>query len=84
MYLHLGGGTVVPQAEIIGIFDMDNATVMKISRDFLHAAQLRGEIFEAVALELPKSFVVTGRGIFLTPLGTATLQKRCNGVLGVI
>ena len=34
MYLHLGEQKVVKKREIVGIFDMDNTTVMKSTRNF--------------------------------------------------
>ena len=35
MYLHLGHDTVIKQKDILGIFDMDTATVSKNTRDYL-------------------------------------------------
>ena len=35
MYLHLGQNTVITHDEIIGIFDLDNTTVSKKTRDYL-------------------------------------------------
>ena len=79
MYLHLGQNTVIRQSEIVGIFDLDTATLMKSTRDFLREAQNCGEV-TAVGEELPKSFVVTmkqGRQhIYLAAMGSNTLQKR--------
>ena len=81
MYLHLGCGTVVRQADLVGIFDLDTATVMKSTREFLRRAQARDEV-AAVGEELPKSFVLTTRGgqqkIYLAAMGTGTLQKRLD------
>ena len=57
MYLHLGQDTVVRLDEIVGIFDMENATISKHTRRFLSDAQKGGRIFN-VSMELPKSFVV--------------------------
>ena len=39
MYLHLGQSVVVPQREIIGIFDLDNASYSHRTRKFLERAQ---------------------------------------------
>jgi len=79
MYLHLGQNTVIRQSEIVGIFDLDTATVMKSTRDFLREAQTRGEV-TAVGDELPKSFVVTMKQgkqhVYLAAMGSNTLQKR--------
>ena len=57
MYLHLGQGVVVPEASVIGIFDLDNTTGSKITRKFLENAEKDGRIV-SVSDELPKSFVV--------------------------
>ena len=36
MFIHIGQDTVVIDKEIIGIFDMDNTTVMKKTIDYLN------------------------------------------------
>ena len=43
MYLQLGQDTVIRTDNIIGIFDLDNTTVQKGTRDFLNAAEKNGE-----------------------------------------
>ena len=79
MYLHLGHNTIIRQSDIVGIFDLDTATVMKSTRDFLREAQSRGEVITA-GEELPKSFVLTMKNgrqhIYLAAMGSNTLQKR--------
>ena len=85
MYLHLGQDTVIKMDEIVGIFDLETATVSKISRDYLARAQKSGQVVN-VSLELPKSFVVcrdeTGRlTVYISQISTATLLKR-NRVRG--
>jgi len=61
MYLHLGQGVVVPEADIIGIFDLDNTTSSRITRKFLSDAEKAGHVVN-VSNELPNSFVVCGEG----------------------
>ena len=39
MYLHIGNGKSVKQKDIIGIFDLDTATVSKITKDFINKRQ---------------------------------------------
>lgn len=79
MYLQLGQDTVVRTENIIGIFDLDNTTVQKGTRDFLNSAEKKGET-KYVSFDLPKSFVVTQkngkREIYITHLATNTLFKR--------
>jgi len=85
MYLHLGGGAVVRQRDILGIFDLDAATVSHVTRDFLRSAQQRAQVRDAGGgWDLPKSFVLTGEGVWLSPLNSAILKKRCNSFSGML
>ena len=75
MYLHLGEDVVVNSKKIIGIFDMDTATVNKATRDYLSRAEKNKKIIY-VSYELPKSFIVTDNKIYVSSLNTSTLLKR--------
>ena len=80
MYLHLGQETVVESGEIIGIFDLENATLSKHTRNFLAGATKRGEVVN-VSMELPKSFIICldkkmRRRVYISQLSCATLLKR--------
>ena len=55
--LSLGAGISVPTENILGIFDMDTATVSPVTKKFLNTAQKAGCV-SVVGEELPKSFVV--------------------------
>ena len=57
MYLHVGNNKNIRTKDIIGIFDMDNATVSMITRKFLSDSQKRG-LVESANDEIPKSFVL--------------------------
>lgn len=39
MYLHLGASVVIPLGDVLGIFDLDNTTSSRVTRDFLARAQ---------------------------------------------
>lgn len=85
MYLHLGQNTVIVHDEIVGVFDLDNTTVSKKTRDFLSKAEKSG-IVKSVSYELPKTFVVcqNKRGektVYLTHISCATLLKRVENSL---
>ena len=56
MYLYVGDGKYKKLSEIIGIFDMDSATVCVASRRFLSAMEREGRM-ESDG-ELPKSFIL--------------------------
>ena len=79
MYLHLGQNTVVDTEQLLGVFDLDNSTVSKQTRDFLARAQKEGRVVN-VSMELPKSFVVCrdkeGETVYLSQLSSATLLRR--------
>lgn len=57
MYLHLGNNYVIPEKNIIGIFDMDNTTISKHTRKLLSLAEKSGRVV-TVSTDLPKSFVL--------------------------
>ena len=57
MYIHLGLGVVVREDDVIGIFDLENTTVSKTTRDFLKRAEDEN-LVEDVCYDLPRSIVV--------------------------
>lgn len=81
MYLHLGRDTIVRKSDIIGIFDLDNSTVSKTTRDYLSNAEKNGKVIN-VSTELPKSFVVCREKdqnkIYICQLSPVTLIKRAE------
>ena len=82
MYLHIGQDTVLREQDIVGIFDMDNTTVSRITRDFLAAAEREGMVIN-VSEELPKSIVLccpagSWQRVYISPLSPATLLGRAE------
>ncbi len=79
MYIHLGGDYVVPEDEIIGIFDLENTTVSKNTRDFLNLSEKNNQVIN-VSYELPKSFVLTSKNnknkVYISQISPTTLYKR--------
>ena len=83
MYLHLGSGVTIPAADIVGIFDLDNASTSPITRSFLRYAEAEGMVI-SVGEDLPKSIVVccpagSWQRLYLSPLNSATLLGRLEG-----
>ena len=68
----------VRDKSIIGIFDLDNTSTSKRTREFLDGAEKNGEVVPCD--DLPKSFVLTTEygfsRVHLTALSTQTLEKR--------
>ncbi len=77
MYIYLGSDIAISTKDIIGIFDMDTSTVNKATRDYLSKAEKEKKVVY-VNYELPKSFIVCKDKIYVCPLNTATLLKRCK------
>lgn len=80
MYISLGQDTNVRDRDILGIFDLDNTTVMKSTREYINTASKNGECETVSMEELPKSFVVTEengqRRVYISPFNTSTIYKR--------
>ncbi len=78
MYLSIGNDFAVRESSIIGIFDMDNTSTGKRTREFLNRAEKEGNVIPCD--DLPKSFVLTAEygmeRVHLTTLSSSTLEKR--------
>jgi len=80
-FLHLGGDAAVRTDDIIGIFDIDNTTVSRHTREFLNNAERQG-IVENLAPDIPVSFVVVASGsrdkIYFSQYSPRSLAKHCR------
>ena len=80
MFIHIGQDTVDIDKEIIGIFDMDNTTVMKKTIDYLNNAEKEKSVINVAPFELPKSFIVCqtpkGKRIYISPVSVGTILRR--------
>ena len=78
MFLSIGNDMAVRDRSIIGIFDLDNTSTSKRTREFLNRAEREGEVIPCD--DLPKSFILTAdygfSRVHLTALNAATLEKR--------
>ena len=78
MYLSIGNDMAVREKSVIGIFDLDNTSTSRRTREFLEKNEREGPVVPCD--DLPKSFVVTAEygldRVYLTSLSTATLEKR--------
>ncbi len=78
MYLSIGNDLAVRENSIIGIFDMDNTSTSRRTREFFKKAEKEGQVIPCD--DLPKSFVLTAEyglsRVHLTALSSSTLEKR--------
>lgn len=79
MYLHIGNGKSVKQKDIVGIFDLDTATVSKITKDFINKRQREGAV-TYLDSDLPRAFILlTEKGktrVRLSRISTSGLKVR--------
>ena len=88
MYLHLGQYTVVRTDDIVGIFDIDNSSVSKHTKEYLAQAQKRGRVVNVSEEDIPKSFVVCHEKdgsirVYVSQISSVTLKKRAGFVDGL-
>ena len=78
MYLSIGNDMAVRSSSVIGIFDIDNTTTSKRTREFLEKAEKEGQVIPCD--DLPKSYILTVEygmtNVHLTSLSSYTLEKR--------
>lgn len=81
MYLSIGNDMAVRERSIIGIFDLDNTTTSRRTREFLEQSEKQGQVVPCD--DLPKSFLLTDEyqlpKVYLTPFNIQTLTARLNG-----
>ncbi len=77
MYLMLGSGGVFDDS-ILGIFDLDNCSQSRLTRDFLAQAE-KSEKIVNLAEDIPNSFLLCEDGaVCLSQATSRTLSKRLN------
>lgn len=82
MYLNIGQNMLVPERDIIGIFDLDNTSWCIRTREFLEQAERLGQV-TALGDDLPRSFVLCQTGdeaptVYLTTLTSSALRGRAE------
>ena len=79
MYLHIGNGNSVKRKNIIGIFDLDTATVSKITKDFINKRQKDGAV-TYLDSDLPRAFLLLDEDgetkVRLSRISTSCLKIR--------
>ena len=76
MKVYLGGETFVKDTDIIGIFDLDSATVSKSTREYLNLLENDKKIVYSNLFEFPRAFIVTDDKTIITPIASKTISRR--------
>ncbi len=82
MYLHLGADISVNKKYIVGIFDLDNTSTSKKTREYLKRITTDGKVIDVSSADLPRSFILTSEKgeekVYISPISSQTLLKRCE------
>jgi hypothetical protein len=86
MYLHVGGGQVVPIKEIVLIMNLDTMAKSENNRNFIKTAAEEGFIQTVAPDGEVNSWVITTEKVIASPISASTLVKRMTQVMssGVI
>lgn len=77
MFFYITPTCPIDKDDIIGIFDMDSATVSFDTRKFLRQTEKRGALISA-ARDIPKSFVLTDRAVYLAQSAPSSLRNHAE------
>lgn len=75
MYLFLGGDITVRADDVIGIFDIEECSVSRITADFLNSSQKKRQVVN-VSQDIPKSFIVCSEKVYISNVSHNTIRKR--------
>lgn len=78
MFLYLGGDVTVRADDVVGIFDIEECSVSKITAEYLNLCQKSGKIVN-VSEDMPKSFTVTEQSTYISNVSNITICKRNRG-----
>ena len=71
MFVYLGNDTTVKKDDVIGIFDIEECSVSRITADFLNASQKQGRV-----VSVSDDIVCTDK-TYITNVSNSTINKRC-------
>lgn len=77
MYIHLGNSRILNEKEIIGIFDLDRATLSKNTRKTLNCLQKSKKV-DTISFDIPRSKILTKEKIYLSSLSSKAIFGRIN------
>lgn len=81
MYIDIGSKNVISDKDVVGIFDLENASIKIPTRNFLRRAEKRKQILNKEINDIPISFVVLAKGkrdrkIYLSNIKSTNFLKK--------
>ena len=77
MYVDIGMDLAVRASQVLGVFDLDNTSWSKRTREFLQRAQEDGSLIEAKSFVLTQEYGQTR--VYLTKYNASILARRFAG-----
>ncbi len=77
MYINIGGDKFLLCSDIIGVFDLENTSQSRITREFLKKTE-KDKKSENAVTDIPHSFVVTKDKVYIAQSTSQTLKKRID------
>ena len=82
MYVHAGNNRIIRTRDIIGIFDMDTATIGTATREYLRKSEKDNRMIN-IKEEIPKSFIVVSDDkqtdkVYVSQISTSALIGRIS------
>lgn len=78
-YIHIGNNRVIKTKDIVGVFDIDTATISKTTRDFLSSEEKNERLFSEFE-DLPRSFIISSDvneiKTYISQQSTAAILRR--------
>lgn len=76
MYIDIATDFLIDSADIIGIFDLDNTTVNRYTKEYLSLKEKENKLVYLIK-DIPKSFIQTTDGtVYIVELSSQVLKKR--------
>lgn len=75
MFLFLGGNSTVKSKDVIGVFDIEECSVSRITADYLNDCQKKGNVVYT-SMDMPKSFIVCSNKTYISNVSNDTIIKR--------
>ncbi|HPE94564.1 MAG TPA: DUF370 domain-containing protein [Bacillota bacterium] len=75
MFIYIGKNKTIRQSQLIGVFDIENASRSSATRAFLKRIQEEKKVLN-LCTDLPKSIILTDEAVYISPSGAASIMKR--------
>lgn len=79
MYINIGADKFLLSDDIVGVFDLENTTTSRITREFLKRCEKENKSENAVT-DIPHSFVVTKEKVYIAQASSQTISKRIEKI----